>query len=87
VLLVGRGTPAAVDDELDPVVRGIGRGFAQGSEQIGVEVGYTRNVVVEDRRAVGDSAVGLAKGITEPAGATKVLTARTAVVPGKNVDG
>ena len=33
LLLVLRGAPAAVDDELDPVVRGIGRGLAQGTEQ------------------------------------------------------
>ena len=72
MLLVLRGTPAAVDDELDPVVRGIGRGLAQGTEEIGVEVGYTRNLVVEDRRAVGDGTVGLAKRTT-------VLTAKGTV--------
>ena len=61
LFLVLRGTPAAVDDELDPVVRGISCSLAQGTEQIGVEVGYTRDLVVEDRRAVGDGTVGLAK--------------------------
>ncbi len=61
LLLVLRGTPAAVDEELDPVVRGIGRGLAQGTEQSGVEVGHTRNLVIEDRRAVGDGTVGLAE--------------------------
>ena len=35
LLLVLRGTPAAVDEELDPVVRGIGRGLAQGTERAG----------------------------------------------------
>ena len=69
MLLVLRGTPAAVDEELDPVVRGIGCGLAQGTEQSGIEVGDTRNLVVEDRRAVGDGTVGLAERTT-------VLTAK-----------
>ena len=64
LILVLRGTPAAVDGELDPVVRGISRSLAQGTEQIGVEVGYTRNLVIKDRRAVGDGAVSLAKRTT-----------------------
>ena len=64
LLLVLRGTPATVDEELDPVVRGISRGLAQGTEEIRVEVGYTRNLVVEDRRAVGDGTVSLAKRTT-----------------------
>jgi hypothetical protein len=44
--------------------------LAQGSEQIRVEVGDTRNLVVEDRRAVGDGTVSLAKrttGLAAPA--------------------
>ena len=61
LLLVRRGTPAAVDDELDPVVRGIRCGPAQGTEEGRIEVGHTRNLVVEDRRAVGNGTVGLAK--------------------------
>ena len=64
MLLVLRRTPATVDDELDPVVRGIRCRLAQGTEQIGVEVGDTRNRVVEDRRAVGDGTAGLAKRTT-----------------------
>jgi hypothetical protein len=64
LFLVLRGTPAAIDDELDPVVRGIACGLAQGTEQVGVEVGYTRNLIVEDRRAVGDGTVSLAKPTT-----------------------
>ena len=64
MLLVLRGTPAAVDDELDPVVRGIGCRLAQGTEQSRIEVGYTRDLVVEDRRAVGDGTVGLAERTT-----------------------
>ena len=93
LILVLRGTPAAIDDELDPVVRGVGCSLAQGSEQIGVEVGYTRNLVVEDRRAVGDGTVSLAKVTTVPAGkstvltgGTKVLTANTTVLTAKDVD-
>ena len=73
LILVLRGTPATVDEELDPVVRGIGRSLAQGTEEIGVEVGYTRNLVIEDRRAVGDGTVGLAER-------TAVLTARLTVL-------
>jgi hypothetical protein len=68
--------------------------LAQGAEQIGVEVGYTRSLVVEDRRAVGDGTVGLAKRNTVLAGKTtaltgrtKVLTARTSVLTVKDVDG
>ena len=64
LFLVRRGTPAAVDDELDPVARGISRGLAQGIEESRIEVGHTRNLVVEDRRAVGDGAVGLAERTT-----------------------
>ena len=69
LLLVLRGTPAAVDEELDPVVRGIGCGLAQGTEESGVEVGHARDLVIEDRRAVGDGTVSLAERTT-------VLTAR-----------
>jgi hypothetical protein len=64
LLLVGRGTPAAVDHKLDPVVCGIGCSPAQGTEESRVEVGYTRNLVIEDRRPVGDGAVGFAKRST-----------------------
>ena len=69
MFLVLRGTPAAVDDELDPVVRGISCSLAQGTEESRIEVGYTRNLVIEDRRAVGDGTVSLAKRTT-------VLTAK-----------
>ena len=62
LFLVVRGTPAAVDDELDPVIRGVGCGSAQGTEQSRVKLGHARNLVVEDRRAAGDGTVGLAKG-------------------------
>jgi len=80
LLLVLRGTPAAVDEELDPVVRGIGCSSPQGAEQSRVEVGNTRNLVVEDRRAVGDGTVSLA-------GRTTVLTAKATVLTAKDVDG
>jgi hypothetical protein len=60
-LLVLPGTPAAVDVELDAVVCGIGGGLAQGATEGRIEVGDTRNLVVEHRRAVGDGAVRLAK--------------------------
>ena len=73
LLLVRRGTPAAVDDELDPVVRGLRRGLAQGTEESWIKVGHTRNLVVEDRRAVGDGTVSLAK--------------RTAGLTARGVDG
>ena len=80
LLLVRRGTPATVDDELDPVVRGIRRGLAQGTEESWIKVGYTRNLVIKDRRAVGDGTVSLAKRTT-------VLTANTMVLVAKDVDG
>ena len=44
-----------------PSSGGIGRGPAQRVEQVGVEVGHARDLVVEDRRAVGDGTVGLAE--------------------------
>ena len=75
MLLVLRGAPATIDEELDPVVRGISCSLAQGTEQIRVEVGYTRNLVIKDRRAVGDGSVRLAKRTT-------VLTDRRAVGDG-----
>ena len=73
LILVFWGTPATIDEELDPVVRGIGCSLAQGAEQIGVEVGYARNLVSKDRRAVGNGTVSLAK--------------RTTVLTAKDVDG
>ena len=73
LILVLRGTPATIDEELDAGVRGIGCSLAQGTEQIGVEVGYTRILVIKDRRAVGDGTVSLAKR-------TAVLIARTTVL-------
>ena len=80
MLLVLRGTPAAIDEELDAVVRGIGRGPAQGTEESWIEVGDARNLVIEDRRAVGDGTVSLAKRTTVLAARTTVLAARRATV-------
>jgi hypothetical protein len=71
LLLVPRGTPATIDEELDPVGRGIGCGLAQDTEERWIEVGYARNLVIEDGCAVGDGAVSLADH-------TPVLTAVTA---------
>ena len=79
-ILVLRRTPATLDEELDPLVRGISCSLAQGTEQIRVEVGYTRDLVIKDRRAVGDGALSLAKR-------TAVLTAKTTVLTAKDVDG
>ena len=55
------GTPATRDVELDAVACGIRCGLAQGTEESWIEVGYTRNLVIEDRRAVGDDTVSFAK--------------------------
>jgi hypothetical protein len=54
-------------------VRGIRCSSAHGSEERRIEVGHARNLVVEDRRAVADGAVGLAR--------------RTAVLTAEDVDG
>ena len=61
LLLVRRGAPAAADVELDPVAGGIRRGPTQCAEQIRVELGHGRIVIVEDRHAVRDDTVGLAE--------------------------
>ena len=83
LVLVLRGTPATIDDELDPVVRSISCSLAQGTKQIGVEVGYTRDLVIEDRRAVGDGTVSLAKRTTVLTGKTRVLTGRSTALTAK----
>jgi hypothetical protein len=61
LILVLRRTPAAIDVELDAVVRGIRCSLAQGPEQFWIEVGHSRNPVIEDRYVVGDGTVSLAK--------------------------
>jgi hypothetical protein len=60
LFLVLRGTPAAIDDELDPVVRGIRCRLAEGTEESWIKVGHGRRFVIEDRRAVRDDTVSLA---------------------------
>ena len=79
MFLVLRGTPATIDDELDPVVRGISCSLAQGTEESWIKLGYTRNLVIKDRRAVGDGTVSLAKR-------TRVLTAKTTVRTARDVN-
>jgi hypothetical protein len=80
LILVLRRTPATIDEERDPVVRGISCSLAQGTEQIGVEVGYTGNLVGKNCRVVGDGTVSLAE-------TTTVLTAKTTRHTAKDVDG
>ena len=75
LILVLRGTPATLDDELDPVARGISCSLAQGTEESWIKVGYTGNLVIKDRRAVGDGTISLIKRTT-------VLTDRRAVRDG-----
>jgi hypothetical protein len=75
LLLVLRRTPATVDEELDAVVCGISCSSAQGAEQIRVEVGYTRNLLIEDRRAVGHGTASLAKRTTVLTAKATALTA------------
>jgi hypothetical protein len=86
LILVLRGTPATIDGELDPVVRGISCSLAQGTEESWIKVGYTRNLV-KDRRAVGDGTVSLAKRTTVLTAKTTVLTAKTTVLAAMDVDG
>jgi hypothetical protein len=80
LFLVLRGTPATIDEERDPVVCGIRCSLAQGTEESWIKVGHGRNLVIEDRHAVGDSTVSLAKRTT-------VFTAKTTVLTARDVDG
>jgi hypothetical protein len=73
LFLVRRRTPAAIDDELHTVGGGIGCSPAYCTEETRIEIGYGRNLVIEDRRAVRDGAARLAQ--------------RTAVLAGKDIDG
>jgi hypothetical protein len=61
LILVFWGTPATIDVERDSVVRGISCSLAQGTEERWIKVGYTRNLVIKDRRAVPDGTVSLAR--------------------------
>jgi hypothetical protein len=86
LFLVLPGTPAAVDEELNPVVRGISCRVAQGTEEGRVEVGYTRNLVIKDRGAVGDDTVSLAKGPTVLIAHTRAVLANTTVSKTRDLD-
>ena len=92
LFLVLRRPPATIDGELDAVVSGIRCRLAQGTEESWIEIGYTRNLVIENRRAVGDGTVSLAKRTTlaertRLAGRTTVLTAKTTVLTARDVGG
>jgi hypothetical protein len=88
LFLVLRGTPAAVDDEPEPLVRGIRCRSAQGAEQSGVDLGHGRNVVIEDRRAAGDGTLGLAERTAVPPGKdAATLARRTEMFTAKDVTG
>ncbi len=89
MLLVLRGTPAAIDEELDAVVYGIRCSLAQSTEEGWIKVGYTRNLVIKDRRAVGDGTVSLVKRTTvlTAQDGTVSLARRTTVLTAKDVDG
>jgi hypothetical protein len=93
LILVLRGAPATSDVELDPVVCGISCGLAEGTEQIGVEVGHGRSFVIEDRHPIGDGTVSLAKRTTvvtdrrAVGDGTVSLAKRTTVLAAKDVDG
>src|SRR3954451_22035554 len=76
-LLVLRGTPAAIDGELDPVVCGVRCRSAHRTAQVRVELGNARDLVVEDRRPVGNGTVSLAKPTATGGGGTAGLTWRT----------
>jgi hypothetical protein len=77
LILILRGAPATSYIELDPVVRGVTCSLAQGTKESWIKVGYSRNPVIEDRRAVRDGAVSLAKHTTVLTAKTTVLTAQT----------
>ena len=64
LILVLGGAPATVDGELETVVRGIRRRFAQSVEQIRVEVGDAGKLVIERGHAVGEGAVSLGHDAT-----------------------
>ena len=72
------------DLELDPVLRGISCSLAQSTEKSGIKVGHTRNLVIEDRHAIGNGTAGLAKRTTV---LTARLAKRTRLLTAKDVDG
>ena len=58
--------------------------LAQGTEESWVQPGYTRNLVIEDRRAVGDGTASLTERTTV---LTAGLARRTRGLTAKDVDG
>ena len=78
--LVVPRAPATIDEELDPVAPGVGCSAAQCAEKSRIEVRYPRDLVGEDRRAVGDGTVSLAKR-------SMVLTAKSTVIGTRDADG
>ena len=76
LILVLRGAPAAADVELDAVVSGIRRRFAQGLEQIGVEVGYAGILVIKHGHAVGEETILLGNGTVSLGSRATVVAAK-----------
>ena len=76
LILVLRGTPATIDEELDPVACSVRCGLAEGTEKSWIKVGHGRKPLIEDRHAVRDDAVGLAKRTMVVAGKTVVRAVR-----------
>jgi two-component system, OmpR family, response regulator VanR len=59
--LVLRGTPAALDEDLDSFAPSICCGLAEGTEESWIKVGHGRVFVIEYRHALRDDTVSLAK--------------------------
>jgi hypothetical protein len=94
LLLVLRGAPATVDDELAPSSAASVAAWRNAPRRAGIELGYTRDLVVEGRRAVGDSTVGRAEAETlvvmdrRAVGDRRVrLVARGGTLTARDVDG
>jgi hypothetical protein len=47
-----RGTPAAIDDELDPAARGVRCGLAQGAEEGWIKVGQRTTELARKARGL-----------------------------------
>jgi hypothetical protein len=61
LFLVLPRTPAAGDEELDPVLDGTPRSAPDGTEQIGVEVGHPWVLAVKHGDSIGEESVSLPK--------------------------
>ena len=75
--------PSAVDVELDAVVTGIRRRFANGLEQIGVEVCHAGMLVIEHGHAVGKGTVDLGYGTVHLAGRATAVAAKDVAERGR----